>query len=42
MDINSLTKNFFDWTVEHMADMAIKMALAPRTPRAAKFATVPG
>jgi glutathione synthase/RimK-type ligase-like ATP-grasp enzyme len=43
MDINSLTRPFFDWTVKHMADMAIKMAKAPRTsPQTAKFATVPG
>jgi hypothetical protein len=43
MDINSLTQPFFDWTVKHMADMAIKMALAPRkAPQMPKFATVPG
>ena len=43
MDINSLTRPFFDWTVTHMADMAIRMALAPRTsPQTAKFATVRG
>ena len=43
MDINSLTRPFFDWTVKHMADMAIKMAKAPRkAPQMAKFATVPG
>ena len=43
MDINSLTQPFFDWTVKHMADMAIKMAKAPRkAPQMAKFATVPG
>lgn len=41
MDINSLTKPFFDWTVEHMADMAIKMAKAKRkSPQPARFATV--
>jgi hypothetical protein len=41
MDINSLTQPFFDWTVKHMADMAIRMAKAPRvSPQAAKFATV--
>ena len=41
MDINSLTKPFFDWTVKHMADMAIRMAKEPRTsPKHAKFATV--
>ncbi|MEP6508317.1 MAG: hypothetical protein ABJC63_08820 [Gemmatimonadales bacterium] len=43
MDINSLTRPFFDWTVKRMADMAIKMAQAPRTsPQPAKFATAPG
>ena len=43
MDINSLTRPFFDWTVEHMADMAIRMAKEPRTsPQPAKFATVRG
>ena len=41
MDINSLTKPFFDWTVKHMADMAIRMAKEPRkSPQHAKFATV--
>ena len=41
MDINSLTQPFFDWTVKHMADMAIKMAKVPRqAPQHAKFATV--
>ena len=43
MDINSLTQPFFDWTVKHMADMAIGMAKAPRTsPQTARFATVRG
>lgn len=42
MDINSLTRPFFDWTVKHMADMAIKMAKAPRTPRGAQFGAVSG
>ena len=50
MDINSLTRPFFDWTVQHMADMAIRMAQAPRTspqaprtsPQPPKFATVRG
>jgi hypothetical protein len=41
MDINSLTRPFFDWTVKHMADMAIRMAKEPRKfPQHAKFATV--
>ena len=26
MDINSLTPHYFEWTVTHMADMAIKLA----------------
>lgn len=30
MDIYSLTPSYFEWVVEHMADMAIKMALAPQ------------
>jgi len=30
MDINSLTPSYFDWVVEHMADLAIKLATAPR------------
>jgi hypothetical protein len=43
MDINSLTRPFFDWTVKHMADMAIGMAKGPRTsPQTARFATVRG
>jgi hypothetical protein len=41
MDINSLTQPFFDWTVKHMGDMAIRMAKETRTsPNHAKFATV--
>ncbi len=35
MDIYSLTPSYFEWVVEHMADMAIKMALAPRVPSGA-------
>lgn len=30
MDINSLTPTYFEWVVEHMADLAIKLALAPQ------------
>jgi hypothetical protein len=30
MDINSLTPVYFDWVVQHMADMVIDMALNPR------------
>jgi hypothetical protein len=39
MDINSLTQPFFDWTVKHMADMAIRMAKEPRvSPQMPQFA----
>jgi hypothetical protein len=30
MDINSLTPVYFDWVVQHMADMVIDLALDPR------------
>jgi hypothetical protein len=30
MDVNSLTQFYFDWVVEHMADMAIRLAKEPR------------
>jgi hypothetical protein len=30
MDINSLTPHYFEWVVKHMADMAIRLAKAPR------------
>lgn len=30
MDINSLTPHYFEWVVEHMADMAIRLARNPR------------
>jgi hypothetical protein len=33
MDVNSLTPEYFAWTVQRMADMAIKLATAPRPPR---------
>jgi hypothetical protein len=29
MDVNSLTPEYFEWTVQRMADMAIKLATAP-------------
>ncbi len=32
MDINSLTPSYFDWVVEHMADLAIRLATAPARP----------
>jgi hypothetical protein len=30
MDINSLTPTYFDWVVQHMADLAIGLAKKPR------------
>lgn len=30
MDVNSLTQFYFDWVVQHMADMAIRLAKHPR------------
>jgi len=30
MDVNSLTPFYFDWAVQHMADMAIRLAQQPR------------
>jgi hypothetical protein len=30
MDVNSLTPKFFEWAVMHMADLAIRLARAPR------------
>ena len=30
MDINSLTPEYFQWVVTHMADMVIRLAKAPR------------
>ena len=30
MDIYSLTEHYFEWVVQHMADMAIHMAKNPR------------
>jgi hypothetical protein len=33
MDVNSLTPHYFSWAVEHMADMVVKMAIAPRPQR---------
>lgn len=32
MDINSLTPHYFDWTVTHMADLAIRLAKSKRAP----------
>jgi hypothetical protein len=34
MDINSLTPHYFQWVVEHMADLAIRLAKRPRPQRA--------
>ena len=33
MDINSLTPEYFEWVVKHMADMAIRLAKEPRRAR---------
>jgi hypothetical protein len=30
MDVNSLTQHYFDWAVNRMADLAIKLAMNPR------------
>lgn len=30
MDVNSLTPHYFEWVVQRMADMAVKLALEPR------------
>ncbi len=30
MDVNSLTPFYFDWAVKHMADLAVRLATAPR------------
>jgi hypothetical protein len=35
MDIYSLTPSYFEWVVEHMADLAIKLATTPRPASAA-------
>lgn len=35
MDINSLTPHYFEWVVQHMADLAIRLATHPRPQRAA-------
>ena len=32
MDLYSLTPHYFEWTVKHMADMAIRFATEPRRP----------
>jgi len=33
MDLNSLTPTYFEWVVEHMADMVIRLAKGPRPQR---------
>lgn len=38
MDINSLTPDYFAWTVTHMADMAVRLALEPKPPRSTGWA----
>jgi hypothetical protein len=30
MDLYSLTPHYFEWVVEHMADLAIRLAKSPR------------
>jgi len=30
MDVNSLTPHYFEWVVQHMADMVIRLAQEPR------------
>jgi hypothetical protein len=30
MDVNSLTPHYFEWVVQRMAEMAIRLALEPR------------
>ncbi|UCC54016.1 MAG: hypothetical protein JSV68_08595, partial [Anaerolineaceae bacterium] len=30
MDIHSLTPTYFEWVVQHMADMVVDLALNPR------------
>jgi hypothetical protein len=30
MDVNSLTPHYFEWAVEHMADLAIRLATQPQ------------
>jgi hypothetical protein len=40
MDVNSLTPHYFEWAVKGMADMAIRLAKAPRKapdPRTGEF-----
>jgi len=32
MDLYSLTPHYFEWAVQHMADMAIRLAREPRRP----------
>jgi hypothetical protein len=32
MDLYSLTPHYFEWAVQHMADMAIRFAREPRRP----------
>jgi len=32
MDVNSLTPHYFEWVVQRMADMVIRLATEPRPP----------
>lgn len=41
MDINSLTPHYFEWTVTHMADLAVRLARHPRKQsRSLKWSTM--
>jgi hypothetical protein len=40
MDVTSLTPFYFDWAVQHMADMAIRLAKNPRQRAFAPFASL--
>jgi hypothetical protein len=33
MDVNSLTPTYFDWVVNHMAEMVIRLAKQPKPQR---------
>ena len=42
MDINSLTPEYFQWVVTHMADMVIRLAKEPRRAATEPLEPVPG
>jgi hypothetical protein len=33
LDVNSLTPDYFEWAVKHMAELAIRLANSPRPQR---------